>query len=775
MSRRSLALFGSLCAALVSSVPVTAWADNPLPPLPPGRQLDFGYYFSDGQYGDYNAETRCYTNLYVPAVEDQELPGALAAAAAAGQVGFLHLQLEWDDDTRAKIEARTAALLAAAAGQWDTVEYVELWHEPNVYRSDWEQYMPPEQVNVRAQIVRDVLADRGLAPKRLGVSLARGDVFLFGAPPNVWTNSTLDYINFQAYLYPSDDVGSTCDIVGTLASRLRYMADRVAPKSLVLAMQSYTFHGGWANIPALLAMQGEYYRFAASEPRVQALVSFAYNHSGDGVVAYPELRGLHKQIGERVRHGLPPGCAEPASPLPTCGGGGGTAPSNLRVVVENLFAQLTWQNGTGNPLRLRLFQRDQDDPNWQHIAFLEPNVTSTEVHLGTPGPGGNTKCFRLEAQFGDGNPPSSPEVCATYFASAPDLAPNANSPVGCVSEAHPLLRWDAVPRTTKHWIYLVHTPDDTGLVNDDQAGAGTVYDPAVGFVAGHRYRWKVAAGNNFDFGPWSNPEGLYFTPGCRARADWNADGSTDLLLRDPVTGNLSLVYLNGSVQTGAAALNPPKPSTGNWTAVGTNDFNADAKPDVVWQNTDSGNLAFWLFDGVNRTAGATLVGAGSAWKVAGTGDFNFDGRPDLLFRETGTQNLKVFFLNGTLKTGEAAVTSAYTGYASWEIAAVGDLDNDMSPDIVWRQPGTGSLVMWNMRGTTHTGPLGLFPSALPDFGWRMVSIFDVDGNGANDIVWQHETSGRLVTWFMEGTVRRSGGYLTPDTPADPALRAIGPR
>jgi hypothetical protein len=64
---------------------------------------------------------------------------------------------------------------------------------------------------------------------------------------------------------------------------------------------------------------------------------------------------------------------------------------------------------------------------------------------------------------------------------------------------------------------------------------------------------------------------------------------------------------------------------------------------------------------------------------------------------------------------------------------------------------------------------------MPDFGWRMVSIFDVDRNGAQDIVWQNETSGKLVTWFMEGTLRRSGGFLTPDAPADPALRAIGPR
>jgi hypothetical protein len=220
---------------------------------------------------------------------------------------------------------------------------------------------------------------------------------------------------------------------------------------------------------------------------------------------------------------------------------------------------------------------------------------------------------------------------------------------------------------------------------------------------------------------------------------------------------------------------------GAWQPVGTSDFDGDGKVDVLFRNTTSGNLALWFMDGINRTSGAALTGAPVAgWTVVGTGDFNGDHKGDIVWRQNGTANLVVWFMNGAVKQSESAVTANQPGYASWEFLAVGDLNNDTRPDFIWRNPAGGSLVIWyNMAGpqpSWNIVPGTLVPQTLADTNWKAVGIWDADHNGSNNLVWQNQSSGKLVAWFMEGgPYRTSGGYFSPDQPTPATLRAVGPR
>src|SRR5690242_2240603 len=63
------------------------------------------------------------------------------------------------------------------------------------------------------------------------------------------------------------------------------------------------------------------------------------------------------------------------------------------------------------------------------------------------------------------------------------------------------------------------------------------------------------------------------------------------------------------------------------------DFNYDGKPDLVWQNQNSGQIGVWFMNGTSliRISYFTPARASDVnWKIVGTGDFNDDGKPDLV-------------------------------------------------------------------------------------------------------------------------------------------------
>ena len=53
----------------------------------------------------------------------------------------------------------------------------------------------------------------------------------------------------------------------------------------------------------------------------------------------------------------------------------------------------------------------------------------------------------------------------------------------------------------------------------------------------------------------------------------------------------------------------------NWHKIGSGDFNADGKADILWQNTD-GTPAVWLMNGTSLISGANVgFDPGSNWHV----------------------------------------------------------------------------------------------------------------------------------------------------------------
>src|SRR5437773_1076702 len=69
-------------------------------------------------------------------------------------------------------------------------------------------------------------------------------------------------------------------------------------------------------------------------------------------------------------------------------------------------------------------------------------------------------------------------------------------------------------------------------------------------------------------------------------------------------------------------------------------FAAPARPDIVFQNTSTGQLADWMMSGITRTTTLYPPNPGTPiWRIAGAGDFSRDGKDDLLLQNQQTGQL----------------------------------------------------------------------------------------------------------------------------------------
>ena len=71
-----------------------------------------------------------------------------------------------------------------------------------------------------------------------------------------------------------------------------------------------------------------------------------------------------------------------------------------------------------------------------------------------------------------------------------------------------------------------------------------------------------------------------------------------------------------------------------------------------------------------------------------------------------------------------------------------DIDFDRKLDLIWHHQTDGRLAVWLMDGTTETAGVALSPPAVPDTSWKVVGSADLDGDGYFDLVWQNVADGR---------------------------------
>jgi hypothetical protein len=221
--------------------------------------------------------------------------------------------------------------------------------------------------------------------------------------------------------------------------------------------------------------------------------------------------------------------------------------------------------------------------------------------------------------------------------------------------------------------------------------------------------------------------------------DFNADGKADIMFQN-IDGTPQIWTMNGATVTSQTTL--PDPGIA-WRAVGTGDFNGDGKSDIVFQNAN-GTPMIWEMNGTSVASTATLSNPGANWKLIGTGDFNGDGKSDLVFQQPNGTPM-IWEMNGTSVMATATLPKPQ-GAGSWQLIGTGDFNGDGDADLLF-QKSNGTPMIWTMNGTSVTATTTL---ADPGPSWQAIGTGDYNGDGKSDILFQ-KVDGTPMVWTMNGT------------------------
>jgi glucose/arabinose dehydrogenase len=253
----------------------------------------------------------------------------------------------------------------------------------------------------------------------------------------------------------------------------------------------------------------------------------------------------------------------------------------------------------------------------------------------------------------------------------------------------------------------------------------------------------------------------------------SADPWISVLSDDTAVGSRTVVFRvwpnAGAPRTGNLIVAGQRVAVSQGNAVAVRgDFDNSGTADLVWQHAD-GRPAVWLMKGT-ALADARPIGPGAlpdpAWRIAASGDFDRDGSPDLVFQHQGDGRLAVWLLSGDTLLAADELTPGSVTDLDWKIRGAADFDRDGWMDLIWQHQGSGAIGVWLMNGTRLRDAHLFSPDMVADLGWRIVGAGDMNGDGHTDLVWQHDTNGSIATWLMNGSSMRSAILLSPGQVAD---------
>ena len=193
-----------------------------------------------------------------------------------------------------------------------------------------------------------------------------------------------------------------------------------------------------------------------------------------------------------------------------------------------------------------------------------------------------------------------------------------------------------------------------------------------------------------------------------------------------------------------------------WAVKGVGDFNDDGSDDILWQRSTDGITMIWAI-GNTAENDAVRIGASfpgglaSFWNVAGIGDFDNDGTDDILCQHNTDGRLLIWQMGNLFRNSVKLPKSLAS---DWNVKGVGDFNDDGTDDVLYRKvDGSTAIAEFaNLNRSDIKFPGGIKPV------WSIKDVGDYNGDGMSDILFQRSTDSVTTAWGIVNSARNKIAY-----------------
>src|SRR5262249_21423528 len=190
--------------------------------------------------------------------------------------------------------------------------------------------------------------------------------------------------------------------------------------------------------------------------------------------------------------------------------------------------------------------------------------------------------------------------------------------------------------------------------------------------------------------------------------DLDHSGSPDLIFRNSTTNNLSMRSVDPSGSAGALThIGSP---TSDYQVFGIADFDGDGSADVLWRSLITGRISVWLMNGSSPTSQTPAAAGAMHMKrsIRAVRHFDRDGQARIPVLNLPTTATKVWLTNapGPLAPftfSDLTTTSIHPASTeNVDVVGTGDFNGGGKADILWHRLDTGAYHIWTMNGASAT-------------------------------------------------------------------------
>ena len=208
-------------------------------------------------------------------------------------------------------------------------------------------------------------------------------------------------------------------------------------------------------------------------------------------------------------------------------------------------------------------------------------------------------------------------------------------------------------------------------------------------------------------------------------------------------------------------------------ATGLGDHNGDGRDDALTRN-DDGRWHYYAMDGhlvLEEQSGAADLTTDPDWQFVSNGDYDGDGNADVLLRHADGR-WHFHAMNGRERIPAASGALRMTRNANWRFVGSDDFTGDGRDDVLLRHRSSGVWYLYALNGATVLSG-GKVNGPTRNTLWQPVGVADLDGDDRSGVLLRNSRNG---AWHYYGiSDRRTVGVgrvsATRDT--DAAFQAVG--